>query len=194
MCAAATVAGGLDKAGVVPGDTVVIQGAGMLGLYAAAFAKAQGAGQVIMIDVLDKRLQTAKRFGVDHVLNAETMKPDTLIEAVKDRTGGLGADLLIEVAYPDDKFTLCSHDIITKCLSLFGLHNYDSKHLGIAMNLILRSQSQYPYAELTGPRFPLTPEGVTNALLALERREGIRPIVEPVSSYLSKTGGSSSCH
>ena len=39
MCAAATVAGGLDRIGMCAGDTVVIQGAGMLGLYAAAFAK-----------------------------------------------------------------------------------------------------------------------------------------------------------
>jgi alcohol dehydrogenase len=206
MCAAATVAGGLDRAGVNPGDTVVIQGAGMLGLYAAAFAKAQGAGQVIVVDVLDKRLEVAGRYGADHLLNAEKIEPGGLVEEVMTRTGGLGADLVIEVAgfakvvevgvkmlriggryllhgavYPDDNFTLPSHDVIIKCLSLFGLHNYSSKHLGMALDLVLQTQDKVPYTELAGPRFPLTAEGVTEALLALENREGIRPIVVPGS-------------
>ena len=206
MCAAATVAGGLDRAGVQAGDTVVIQGAGMLGLYAAAFAKAQGAGQVIVVDVLDKRLELARRYGADVLLNAEKLEPGELVEAVKKQTGGLGADLVIEVAgfakvievgvqmlriggryllhgavYPDDKFTLQSHDVITKCLSIYGLHNYSSKHLGMALNLVLQTQDKYPYTELAGPRFPLTAEGVTDALLTLEKREGIRPIVVPGS-------------
>jgi putative phosphonate catabolism associated alcohol dehydrogenase len=204
MCAAATVAAGLDRAGVIPGETVVIQGAGMLGLYAAAFAKAMGAAQVIMVDVLDKRLDVAKRFGADYVINAEALGEGALVEAVREQTGGLGADLLIEVVglapvvetgvkmlriggryllhgavYPNDTFTLQSHDVITKCLSLFGLHNYDARHLKMAMNLVHRTRETYPYSELAGPRFPLTAEGVTEALLALERREGIRPIVEP---------------
>ena len=65
MCAAATVAGGLDRIGMRAGDTVVIQGAGMLGLYAAAFAKEQGAGQVVVTDILDRRLELAKEFGAD---------------------------------------------------------------------------------------------------------------------------------
>ena len=204
MCAAATIAAGLDRAGVIPGETVVIQGAGMLGLYAAAFAKAMGAAQVMMVDVLDKRLDVAKRFGADHVVNVDALGQDALVEAVRECTGGLGADLLIEVAglaavvetgvkmlriggrylihgavYPNDTFTLQSHDVITKCLSLYGLHNYDAKHLQTAMNLVLRTQETYPYSELAGPRFPLTADGVTDALLALEQREGIRPIVEP---------------
>jgi putative phosphonate catabolism associated alcohol dehydrogenase len=202
MCAAATVAGGLDRVGVTPGDTVVIQGAGMLGLYAAAFAKALGAGQVIVMDILDKRLETAGRFGADHLLNADKIEPNGLVDAVRERTGGLGADLVIEVAgfaqvvetgvkmlrvggrylmhgavYPNDAFTLPSHDVIVKCLSLVGLHNYASKHLGMAMNLVLRTQDKHPYTQLAGPRFPLTAEGVTAAFLALERREGIRPII-----------------
>ena len=42
----------------------MIQGAGMLGIYAAAIAKEQGAGQVIMVDILDKRLEIASDFGV----------------------------------------------------------------------------------------------------------------------------------
>ena len=204
MCAAATVAAGLDRATIVPGDTVVIQGAGMLGLYAAAFATALGAGQVIVIDVLDKRLETARRYGADQVLNARDRSPEDLVEFVREHTDGFGADLMIEVAgfaavveagvrmlrtggryliqgavYPNDRFTLQSHDVITKCLSVYGLHNYGSQHLGMAMDLVHHTQ-HYPYADLAGPRFPLTVDGVTDALTALEDRSGIRPIIEPL--------------
>ncbi len=204
MCAAATVAGGLDRAGVNTGDTVVIQGAGMLGLYATAFAKGLGASQIIVVDVLEARLEMAKRFGADLVLNAGKVDSSELARAVREHTGGLGADLVIEVAgfapvievgvkmlrvggryllqgaiYPDDRFTLESHEIITRCLSFFGLHNYAPKHLGMAIDLVLRTQAQHPYQQLAGPRFPLTAEGVTEALLALEQKKAIRPIVVP---------------
>ena len=54
MCAAATIAGGLDRANVNPGDTVVIQGAGMLGLYASAFVKELGAARVFVIDIQEQ--------------------------------------------------------------------------------------------------------------------------------------------
>ena len=204
MCAAATVAGGLDRIGLNPGDSVVIQGAGMLGLYAAAFATALGARQVIMIDIMDKRLEETKRFGANHILNAEKMPQEELIEAVKELTGGLGADLAIEVTgfapvvetgvkmlriggryllqgavYPNDSFTLQSHDVITKCLTLLGLHNYEPRHLGMALDLVYKNQQKHPFFELAGPRFPLTADGVTEAMGALHRKEGIRPIVEP---------------
>jgi putative phosphonate catabolism associated alcohol dehydrogenase len=202
MCAAATVAGGLDRAGIRPGDNVVVQGAGMLGLYASVFAKALGAGQVIMIDVLDQRLQTAARFGADHLINAAQVDPQDLRDAVRERTNGLGADLAIEVAgrasvietgvallrtggryliqgavYPGDPLSVDSHDIVTKCLTVYGLHNYEPKHLWMALNLVLNTQETYPFSELTGPRFELTAEGVESAMLALEQRKGIRPIV-----------------
>lgn len=206
MCAAATVAGGLDKIGVSSGDTVVIQGAGMLGMYGAAFAKAMGARQVIMVDILDTRLDMAKRFGVDHTINAERLNCDEQVEAVRGLTGGMGADLLIEVTgfakvvetgvkmlriggryllqgavYPDDTFTLQSHDIIIKCLTLLGRHNYASSDLGLAIELVHRNQKTFPFFDLAGPRFPLSADGVTEAMTALERKEGIRPIVEPCS-------------
>lgn len=204
MCAAATVAGGLDRIGVNSGDTVVIQGAGMLGLYAAAFAKASGASQVIIVDILDTRLQMAIRFGVDHTLNANKLNCDEQVEAVRELTEGIGADLLIEVTgiakvvetgikmlriggryllqgavYPNDNFTLPSHDVITKCLTLLGRHNYEPRHLEMAINLVDRNQERFPFFELAGPRNPMSAEGVTEAMKTLERGEGIRPIVEP---------------
>ena len=197
------VSGGTSADGMAFKQTFQYGNEGVVSVARSAL-KAMGAAQVIMVDVLDKRLDVAKRFGADYVINAEALGEDALVEAIRERTGGLGADLLIEVVglapvvetgvkmlriggryllhgavYPHDTFTLQAHDVITKCLSLFGLHNYDARHLKMAMNLVHRTRETYPYSELAGPRFPLPAEGVTEALLALERREGIRPIVEP---------------
>ena len=204
MCAAATVTAGLARIGLQPGENVVIQGAGMLGIYAAAIAKEQGAGQVIMVDVLDKRLAIASEFGSDHVINAGQYDDEEVVQKVNDLTGGRGADVVIEVTgfasviplgvkmlriggrylmqgalYPDDNFMLASHDVITKCLTIAGLHNYDSRYLGRALDLVYRSRQRYPYKRLAGPAFPLTAEGVTAALESLETHEGMRPIVKP---------------
>ena len=204
MCAAATVAGGLNWIGMQPGDNVVIQGAGMLGLYASALSKEQGAKQVIMVDILNKRLEMAKEFGADHIINAQRTSDEKLVNHIKSLTSGWGADLVIEVAgfakviplgvkilrtggryliqgsvYPNDSFTLDSHDVIVKCLTIAGLHNYDSMYLGVALDLVYRSRDRYPYKKLAGPKFPLTVKGVTAALESLEKRKSIRPVVIP---------------
>src|SRR5207244_514765 len=68
-CALAQVMYGLHVAGVRFGDRVVIQGAGGLGLQAAAVAKDMGAATVIVVDQIPGRLELAKAFGADHTLN-----------------------------------------------------------------------------------------------------------------------------
>ncbi len=204
MCAASTVTGGLDRIDIQIGDNVVIQGAGMLGLYASVIAKEKGAKQVIMIDILDKRLEMAKEFGADKCLNASKCGDEDLVNQVKELTNGFGADLVVEVTgfakviplgvkmlriggrylmqgsvYPDDNFTVDSHSIIIKCLTVVGLHNYASIYLGQALDIVHKSRNRYPYGKLVGPKFPLTVDGVTAAMESLEKRESIRPIVVP---------------
>src|SRR5215475_1047817 len=68
-CALAQVLYGLTVAGVRFGDTVLIQGAGGLGVQAAAVAKDMGASTVIVVDQLPGRLELARAFGADHTMN-----------------------------------------------------------------------------------------------------------------------------
>ncbi|RLI77508.1 hypothetical protein DRP07_12130 [Archaeoglobales archaeon] len=204
MCAAATVTGGLESAKVELCDNIVIQGAGMLGLYAAAIAKERGAKKVIVIDISDDRLKLAEEFGADITVNASNLSEKDVINEVKNATEGWGADLVMEVTgvpsviplgikmlriggryilhgalYPKDEFTLDGHDVITKCLTLIGLHNYDARHLGLVLDFVYKYRDKYPFRKLVGPEFPLTVDGVTRALKALENREAIRPAVLP---------------
>lgn len=84
-----------SQAGVRLGDKVVILGAGCIGLVTLLACKAYGATDVIVADVIEKRLEAAKRLGASQVINA---KKENTVEAIARLTGGKGADRVIETA------------------------------------------------------------------------------------------------
>lgn len=77
------------------GDTVIVFGSGCIGLVSMLAAKARGASQVIVVDIIDKRLSFAKKLGATHVINA--MSEDVLAR-VDSLTDGKGAHVVIETA------------------------------------------------------------------------------------------------
>ncbi len=97
-CALSQVIQGLLEANLRFGETVVIQGAGGLGLYATAVAREMGASKVIVIDGIDSRLSLAKAMGADELIDIRQF-PDgqTRVAQVKKLTEGWGADLVVEV-------------------------------------------------------------------------------------------------
>lgn len=76
-----------------PGDTVAIFGIGGLGVHAIQIAKINGAGKVIAVDVLDSAIERAKLLEADLAINGQREDP---VKAIKDATGGLGADVVFE--------------------------------------------------------------------------------------------------
>lgn len=97
-CALSQVFFGLDLARVTYGDSVVVQGAGGLGLNAAAIAREKGA-EVIVIDGVSQRLADAPRFGAHHVIDMnEHPTIEARAAAVQALTGGAGADYCLEVS------------------------------------------------------------------------------------------------
>lgn len=83
----------LRIAPVMPASTVVVQGAGAIGLTALELYKIGGAKQVIVCDVVDNALAMATRLGADAVVNSAKVNP---VEAVMDLTNGEGADVVVE--------------------------------------------------------------------------------------------------
>jgi glutathione-independent formaldehyde dehydrogenase len=83
---------GAELAGVRPGDTVAVFGAGPVGLLAAHSSYLRGAARVFVVDYQPDRLALAERFGATSVNIAETEPVEQIVEA----TGGLGADCGIE--------------------------------------------------------------------------------------------------
>jgi alcohol dehydrogenase, propanol-preferring len=80
---------------LVPGTNIAIIGVGGLGSYAVQYAKIFGAGSnVIAIDVDDRKLELAERFGADHVINSK-MQQDIKKEVLQ-KTGGNGLDVVVD--------------------------------------------------------------------------------------------------
>ncbi len=77
------------------GDTVVIFGSGCIGLVTLLSCKARGASKVYVVDVLENRLETAKRLGADDVINA---KECDVLQRIDELTDGQGARVVIETA------------------------------------------------------------------------------------------------
>jgi threonine dehydrogenase-like Zn-dependent dehydrogenase len=97
-CAMGTVTTGLMRAGAGQGDTVVIMGAGGLGLHATAMAKDMGAHKVIVMDRLDNRLRLAEEFGADATINVEEYgSAEARVQRVRELTGSRGADIVMEL-------------------------------------------------------------------------------------------------
>lgn len=83
------------QGGVKLGDKVVVLGAGCIGLVTLLACKAFGATEVIVVDVIDKRLECAMNLGASHVINA---KKENTLDKIAELTGGKGADIVIETA------------------------------------------------------------------------------------------------
>jgi L-iditol 2-dehydrogenase len=99
-CALRTVMSGFERLGAIAShETVVIQGAGPLGLYATAVARDHGAHRVLVVGAPATRLKVAKEFGADAVLDLDNVSdPNDRIAWVRDQTSGRGGDVVIQVA------------------------------------------------------------------------------------------------
>ena len=85
---------GTEIANVKAGDTVVVLGCGPIGLTAISASKTFGAVKVIACDLIDEKLEVAKKMGADAVLNSA--KCDLPAE-VRTLTGGVGVDAAIDI-------------------------------------------------------------------------------------------------
>jgi L-iditol 2-dehydrogenase len=87
------------------GDSVAIVGMGFAGQVIAQVAKKKGAHQVIGIDVVDGKLELAKRLGLDHAINSSETDP---LKAILELTDGEGADVVVEAAGTNAAVQLCN--------------------------------------------------------------------------------------
>ncbi|MFB6978225.1 alcohol dehydrogenase catalytic domain-containing protein [Streptomyces scopuliridis] len=95
---------GVRNGAVGPGDTVVIVGAGPIGLAAIATAKLFSPSRIITVDPAQSRLDAARAMGADSVVSSEE-EPGQL---VADLTDGHGAEVAIEAVGLPESFELCT--------------------------------------------------------------------------------------
>ncbi|HEY2838903.1 MAG TPA: zinc-binding dehydrogenase, partial [Pirellulales bacterium] len=103
----------VETAQLQMGDTVVILGQGSMGLECLQIARISGAGLIITVDVRDEACQVSRELGADVALNARS---DDVIAAIRERTGGNGADVVFECAGGSPKQGLAGHQTLYQAI------------------------------------------------------------------------------
>ncbi|NBJ70064.1 MULTISPECIES: zinc-dependent alcohol dehydrogenase family protein [Clostridia] len=93
---------------VQPGQTVVIIGAGPVGMAALLTAQFYSPAEIIMVDLDEHRLEVAKKFGATHTINSTDGKA---VEKIMDLTDGQGVDVAMEVVGVPATFEICQQII-----------------------------------------------------------------------------------
>ena len=181
-CAVSQVIFGLRKAGLGMGDSVVIQGAGGLGINAAAAAKEMGAGRIIVIDGSEKRLKLALDCGADDVVDiSEFNTAEARISRVRELTCGRGGDVVMELVGLPEAFTegleltrkggtlveignmwpggateLDVAKTVWGNTTIFGIAHYDPYTLPVALDFLVEARGKYGLSGLMSHGFPLT--------------------------------------
>jgi alcohol dehydrogenase len=194
-CGVATVICIAEKAELAMGEAVVVQGLGLLGLYAAAVCKARGARLVIGIDSVAARREMSVRFGVDRAFDAyvpeikKLCKPegaDVVIEVCGDpsvipagiemlRTGG--RYVLAGVVNPEAFVRIDANQLLRKLVTLRGVHNYHPRNLMEALDFVLANRTRFPFHDLVERRYPL--EEVGTAMQDAAERRVLRAAIVP---------------
>lgn len=203
-CGLSQVLFGLHQIGLSTGDSLVIQGGGGLGLYAAAIGRDMGA-QVIMVEGIPERIELAKRFGAEEIVDMnEYGSPEERVERVRELTRGYGADVVLEVtgvpaafleslqfARPggsvaeignvslgkEHEVALAPGLITRKMLRVQGFVRYQPWYLHRALRFLERKHQDHPFHELTDKEYSL--EEVGEAIGLEEAKKVARPAVVP---------------
>lgn len=85
----------VEKTDMRPGDLVVIQGPGPIGIMALQIVRLRGAGTIVMLgtDADERRLEVAVELGAHHTVNVQRQDAEALIRSLGD---GFGADLVVD--------------------------------------------------------------------------------------------------
>ncbi len=200
-CATSTVAAVFRNAGAFPEQSVVVHGAGMLGLTAAAMAAFRGARQVIVLEPDPRRREMARSFGASTVLDSTQPEEETR-QQVFALTENRGADFVLEFSghpeaielgvrllreggrfvmagatFPARPVQLLGEQLVRRLLHVIGVYNYQPEDLETALQFLAESQGRYPFADLVGKVFLL--DDVAAAFDYAERQRPPRVAVIP---------------
>lgn len=180
-CGLAEVIQGLAAVDLRLGESVVLQGAGGLGLFAAAVAKRMGAGRVIAIDSVSDRLALARAFGADETVNLnDVAEVRDRLKIVRQMTDGWGADVVcefvghasvmsegIQMLAPGGRylevgcinrgtsFELDPAYLTLLNRSIVGVAYYEPWALKAALDFLAREHANFPWDELAGVQYQL---------------------------------------
>jgi len=185
-------------------STVVVQGCGPIGLMMIATLYAHGVGNIIAVDGVEKRLESARKMGASRAINIAILSEGERLEAIRSLTKGRGADFafqctgvpaaaaaiwktvrrgggLCEVGFFMDNGE-CSinphEDLCKKEITAVGSWVYTAQEYPIAIEMIRHlARIGIPLEELVTHTFPL--DSINEAMEANIAMEGIKIAITP---------------
>ncbi len=202
-CGLVTSVHAIERAGVTPGDAVLVQGTGAVGLSAIALARLSGATTVVAVGAPADRLELARAMGADHVFDLAATTPAERITAVRELTRGDGVDIVIEAAgsaraveeglelvrdggtyviaghYTNaGPSTVNAHEQINrKHLDIRGCWGSHVRHFARALRLLERHAAHVPWRFIGARTYPL--DRINEALADAEAMRIPKALVQP---------------
>jgi L-iditol 2-dehydrogenase len=193
----------LERAALRPGDSVLVQGTGAVGLSVIALARAGGAAAIHAIGAPADRLSLAGRMGADHVYDLDSTTAVERRDALRSRTFGEGVDVAVEAAGSSRAFeegldlvrdggryvvaghytdagpaTINVHQQINrKHLEIRGCWGSEPGHFVRALAILARSANTVPWREIGTRAYPLA--SVQQALADAEAMRVTKAVVDP---------------
>ena len=197
-CATATAAALLRYAGPMAGRSVLVFGAGVLGLTACAMARTSDASVVMASDPVASCRERARTFGATLALDARAALP----EEVRSLTQGRGADVVLELAgaaasaqaaltsarvggtillagtvAPVGTIAFDPEAAVRRMLTIRGVHNYHPRDLGTALAFLAGPGRDFPWQSLIAAEYAL--DEAEAAFASAHQQPGVRVAVVP---------------
>ena len=195
----------LERAALRPADSVLVQGAGAVGLSAVALARIGGASSILLIGAPAERLALGRDMGADEVFDLHATTLEQRFEAVRAHTHGEGVDVAIEAAgsaraieeglnlvrdggryvvaghYTDvgDSTVNAHRQINRKHLEIRGCWGSEAGHFLRGLSLLERYAAKVPWRALGAKTYPL--DAVGEALADAEALRITKALVDPWS-------------
>jgi threonine dehydrogenase-like Zn-dependent dehydrogenase len=200
-CALRTVMHGFERLGPIAShETVLVQGAGPVGLYAAAVARDRGARQVLVIGATVNRLSVATAWGATDVLDLDvTPDEEDRREWVMDHTDGRGADVVFQcatlAAVPEGlALTRAGGRFVSiggggakdlripaaawgRLIDIKSVVAAEGRHFFQALEFLATRQQRIPFDRLISGSYRL--DQTTEALTAMSELREVKPVILP---------------
>jgi threonine dehydrogenase-like Zn-dependent dehydrogenase len=201
-CAFRTVIGGYERFGHVGlMEDFVIQGCGPIGLYSTVVARESGARTVIVVGAPENRLELAKKWGADHVIDIEEVpSADERKQMILNLTQGRGPENVVEATgvpaavaegleliQKGGKYLILGQTsakttpimpsrINEKGLTIVGSVSAHIVHFYKALQFIKTHRKKYPFADIISRTYPL--EDINQALADMAAGKEIKPAID----------------
>ena len=202
-CGLLTAVHVLERAALQPADTVLVQGAGAVGLSAVALARLAGAGSVFLVGAPAERLALGRQMGADLVFDLDATSAADRLADVLARTHGEGVDVAIEAAgspraveegldlvrdggryviaghYTDGGASTINahHQINRKHLDIRGCWGSELRHFLRGLTLLERHAGRFPWHAIGARTYSL--HALDDALADAEAMRITKALVDP---------------